>query len=420
MSNIGKSRSTWSRGDIEQYLAKEKLDYQKISLPYGLETPGYDRSSTADLIFDESLAGKSVLDVGSSLGYFCFEAERRGANDVVGIEVHADTVRKARTLAEILGSSAKFIEKDLELTTLDRKFDYVLCLNVLHHMHDPIAGLNRLIELTKEKLILEVATFGSHDGKKVNLSGIVCNWLSRFPIMFVAPTGTHKGRSVQRFYMSERAIRNLLWFHRGVFARLEFKKSPHKDRFVVIAHRRRIGHLLVVAGPTSSGKKTLERALFENRVPQVRELLGTPDTAVWAPAMNLHHLEEPGEPVRERLLLHYDITRPLMRSTRVYERDKVGDVISCAQRVTVLTIKAGAERLRAQIGAAAIDNKTHRGKKPKQRHLRIRDFYGDPAKVDAMYRAWLDFVSRHTQEHWLVEAVADGYRVSPAGAYQAG
>src|SRR5581483_11679778 len=77
--------TAYSKEQIEKILAKEDFSYHRVNLPFGLHTPGRDRSRTRDLIFRESLAGKSVLDVGSALGYFCFEAEARGASRVVGV-----------------------------------------------------------------------------------------------------------------------------------------------------------------------------------------------------------------------------------------------------------------------------------------------------------------------------------------------
>ncbi len=60
----------WSKERIEDVLSRERFDYQKVPLPFGLHTRGHERDSTARLIFPGSLSGKSVLDVGSSLGFF--------------------------------------------------------------------------------------------------------------------------------------------------------------------------------------------------------------------------------------------------------------------------------------------------------------------------------------------------------------
>jgi len=410
---------TWTREAIEQQLKLERFDYQRVPLPFGLATEGHDRSSTAAEIFGDDLAGKSVLDVGASLGFFCFEAEKRGATDVVGIDVHPESVRKARLLAEMKGSQAQFVVGNLESTYLDRKFDQVFCLNVLHHLHDPIAALNRLIDITKEKLILEVATFGAHDKRKVGLPAFICNWLSRFPIIFVTATGTRGKREVQRFYMSEKAIFNILKVHRGVFAKVELKPSGHKGRFVAIAHKRQIDHLLVVGGPTSSGKKTIMARFMSNQMPELAKALGTPDATVWGERLNANHLDKPDDqPVRSHVMLHYDIMRPFMRSTRVYERDEAMDLLSCAKRITFLTVATPSERLFKQITAAEIDKKFARSGKAKNRHLRIREMYQDPAKVKEIYSTWIDFTKQHSDTHWMIEMTSPTeFKLFPAEEY---
>ncbi len=408
----------WSKERIEDVLSRERFDYQKVPLPFGLHTRGHERDSTARLIFPGSLSGKSVLDVGSSLGFFCFEAEKRGAAEVQGVDVDPESVRKAKILADILESRVNFAALDLDNMPLGR-FDYVLCLNVLHHVHDPLAVLNKLIDATKETLVLEVATFGSHDKKKVRLPALVCKFLAWFPIIFVTSTGTRGEREIQRFYLSESAIRNLLITHRGVFARLEVKKSPHKDRFIVLAHRRRIDHLLVVAGPTSAGKKTIEQLLAANKLPEFAKIVNVPDTSVWSTVLTANHIDDPDIPYRSHLLFHYDILRPFLRSTRTYERDEALEIIDCAKRVTFLTVLTPPARLREQITVGEIEKRSTFFRKPSQRHLRIRDLYADPVKVQRAYETWRTFVGKRNFEHWMIEAQPDGsHRLFPAADWK--
>ncbi len=63
--------------------------YHGMELPGGIVTPGdYDLSDTARRIpLPQSLAGKRCLDVGTRDGFWAFEMERRGAEEVVGIDV---------------------------------------------------------------------------------------------------------------------------------------------------------------------------------------------------------------------------------------------------------------------------------------------------------------------------------------------
>ena len=63
--------------------------YHGMELPGGIVTPGdYDLPDTARRIpLPPSLAGQRCLDVGTRDGFWAFEMERRGAAEVVGIDV---------------------------------------------------------------------------------------------------------------------------------------------------------------------------------------------------------------------------------------------------------------------------------------------------------------------------------------------
>ena len=63
--------------------------YHGMELPGGIVTPGdYDLPDTARRIpLPQSLTGKRCLDVGTRDGFWAFEMERRGAAEVVGIDV---------------------------------------------------------------------------------------------------------------------------------------------------------------------------------------------------------------------------------------------------------------------------------------------------------------------------------------------
>ena len=68
--------------------------YHTIELPDGTVTPGeLDlRSAVAQVPIPASLAGKRCLDVGTRDGFWAFEMARRGADEVIGIDVE-DTSR---------------------------------------------------------------------------------------------------------------------------------------------------------------------------------------------------------------------------------------------------------------------------------------------------------------------------------------
>jgi 2-polyprenyl-3-methyl-5-hydroxy-6-metoxy-1,4-benzoquinol methylase len=228
--------SRWTREQVAAMLAADDFSYQRIELPHGFATGGrHDRSSTARRIFPDDLRGKSILDVGCRLGYFCFEALQRGAERVLGIDVDPEHVRKARLLADCLGFDARFEARDVEREPVSEKFDYVLCLNVLHHLANPIGALGQLAEITRERLVLEVAALRRSDRAKAGLSPIYGRLLERLPVIVVSPPTSDL--DAQKFFVSPTAVENLLRHPRHGFTRVWRERSRHKGRFIAIAEK---------------------------------------------------------------------------------------------------------------------------------------------------------------------------------------
>jgi tRNA (mo5U34)-methyltransferase len=110
----------------------------------------------------ENLAGKSLLDVGCNAGFYSFEARRRGAARVVGVDAQRHLVRQARFCARALGLDGVEFEKmsvyDLDPRTLGQ-FDVVLALGLVYHLKHLVLALEKLFQVTRELLIIETAIF---------------------------------------------------------------------------------------------------------------------------------------------------------------------------------------------------------------------------------------------------------------------
>lgn len=168
--------------------------YHSIDLGHGVITPG--DSKTVPLAGDElpDFSGRSVLDIGAWDGYYSFLAERRGASRVVALDHYVWGVdfaarqayweecrsrgelpdperdltdfwrpdllagRRGFDLAhEALGSRVEAVVGDFMSMGADSLgvFDVVLFLGVLYHLQEPLAGLRRVRELTKEVAVIE-------------------------------------------------------------------------------------------------------------------------------------------------------------------------------------------------------------------------------------------------------------------------
>ncbi|HEU5033462.1 MAG TPA: hypothetical protein VFT62_01760, partial [Mycobacteriales bacterium] len=67
----------------------ELLWYHTIELPGGVVTPGwFDLRPTVDALPWPDVRGKRCLDVGTYDGFLAFELERRGATEVVAIDIN--------------------------------------------------------------------------------------------------------------------------------------------------------------------------------------------------------------------------------------------------------------------------------------------------------------------------------------------
>jgi len=141
--------------------------------------------------FPERMDGMRVLDVGASTGFFAYEFERRGAAEVVAVElprwdahdwtpryragldtratseqenVEREVMRDGFTIVgEALGSTrVRRIWKAIyELTAADLgTFDLVFSGAMLMHVRDPVLGIQRMRECCKQdgRLIVSIST----------------------------------------------------------------------------------------------------------------------------------------------------------------------------------------------------------------------------------------------------------------------
>jgi tRNA (mo5U34)-methyltransferase len=154
--------------------------YHTLELAPGVVTPGWfdTRGVVGELPLPASLAGKRCLDVGTFDGFWAFELERRGAREVVAIDLldhsRADWPPNARpeTVAAIsghkrggggfelasesLGSSVVRHELsvyDVSPETLG-SFDFVYMGSLLLHLRDPVRALDRLRQVCDGELLV--------------------------------------------------------------------------------------------------------------------------------------------------------------------------------------------------------------------------------------------------------------------------
>jgi tRNA (mo5U34)-methyltransferase len=145
--------------------------FHSIDLGNGEVTEGEGKplpmvEAESAVIFKHGVAGKSVLDIGAWDGAFTFEAERRGARDVLATDHHCwsgpgwGTKEPFDYAHARLKSRVRSLDVDIPGLTVERvgQFDVVLFLGVLYHLKDPFGGLQIAASLAREMLVIETVT----------------------------------------------------------------------------------------------------------------------------------------------------------------------------------------------------------------------------------------------------------------------
>lgn len=114
---------------------------------------------TIQKLLPPDLSGKTLLDVGCNAGFYAFEAKRRGAKRVLGVDGQRQHVRQGLFVRKVLGLDVEF--RRLNVYELSPRtvgqFDITLALGLLYHLKHPILALENLYQVTKELLIIETA-----------------------------------------------------------------------------------------------------------------------------------------------------------------------------------------------------------------------------------------------------------------------
>lgn len=153
---------------IRRRVAEHPQWYHTLELAPGVVTPGYfDLRSVADRVLPHSVAGLRCLDVGTFDGFWGLELERRGAAEVVSIDILDPRgwdwpAHSAQAIAEIGerkagGSGFEIVvealdsgvrRSELSVYALDPelhgRFDLVFMGSVLLHLRDPVRALQRV------------------------------------------------------------------------------------------------------------------------------------------------------------------------------------------------------------------------------------------------------------------------------------
>jgi len=164
---------------VRHQVQAEPYWFQRLEVIPGLFSPGWSDPAKDKLPhygLPDDLTGMRVLDIGCAEGFFSFEAERRGAREVIGIDSFPDSIRRFNIVKAARQSNANaFLMNvyDLEPKRLGT-FDLVLFYGVFYHLKHPQLALERIRSVCTGNLL-----FQTHMYEEPSVKGTP--WARYFP-----------------------------------------------------------------------------------------------------------------------------------------------------------------------------------------------------------------------------------------------
>lgn len=225
---------------INQLISQHQFWYHIIQVTPDIATPGINHSSTRLAILDKlglpkDLSGKRVLDIGCRDGYFCFEAEKRGAEDVLGIDFVEIEHTGFDIIRKITGSQARFASENVYYLTPEKygHFDIVFFLGIFYHLRNPMLALDRIRATMNTGGMLFVSTpvldtsFPMHNGEIKELAEVAPH-LQDIPILRFTEHRAFNGDPTNQFLPNLAGLKAMLTeaeFSIGDFAWDESKRA---------------------------------------------------------------------------------------------------------------------------------------------------------------------------------------------------
>lgn len=182
--------------------------YHRIELPHGITTPGLFPINPEFYKLPADLTGKHVLDVGTYDGYWCFEALRRGADEVMAIDDFSDAIYPGEKrswsqfglCARALGFENKCSVREMSVYDLAKwksmQFDVVMFFGVAYHLRHVLLGLDALRHVCAPGALLcveshisdDFSPYGDGHGEKMVMEFYPGNQLAGCSTNFWGPT----------------------------------------------------------------------------------------------------------------------------------------------------------------------------------------------------------------------------------------
>ena len=137
--------------------------------------------------FGKSISKKNVLDIGCGGGLISESLAKKNAK-VTGIDENAFNIKQAKEHAKINSLKINYINQSLDFffKKNKKKFDLILCLEVLEHVNDVEEALDKITKLLNPRATLILSTINR------NLKSLIFAKIFGEYVLNWIPIGTHQ------------------------------------------------------------------------------------------------------------------------------------------------------------------------------------------------------------------------------------
>jgi hypothetical protein len=172
----------------------------RIHLGNGVYTSGYNTLENDWEFYHmpENVKGKSVLDLGANDGYYSFTAEKKGAESVTATDIYWGDgstmvggwpIQGITLLKEYFNSNIEIVPLSVyDLPQLGRKWDIVLCNDLLSWLDDIPKALKIVADSCSEQLIIHDTFSTDNNHKGIDTKQIGIAKLHRMHISYLKKT----------------------------------------------------------------------------------------------------------------------------------------------------------------------------------------------------------------------------------------
>lgn len=334
--------------------------------------------------------------------------------------------RMAREPGQAENLHDNLIVRDVARDGLIDSYDVVVCTYSSNHFRNPLKCLESLA-VSARLLFLAVLGDPAVEGRNKPTRKMVWRGLlRRLPILLLIPAGK-KHKMDQAFALSSPLVISFFKFLRQDFASVQVLEGGGARQRLLVARRRSIGHLIILAGVNAVGKSTFLNGLRSGSLPEIAREIGMESPDAWEFTRYVSLLENEDQAHHENVLVQYNMTDPFIHGEMHDYHQGLLDLVKCARRSTIVTMwLPHAEQKKRYLDDRVPDGLFSRelylkrksakqsdsggGKTVRRSFLsafyfrsgytrrkadRLLEIYASQESHSHMYRRWMDFAERH-------------------------